>query len=57
MDSDSALATGTICSLIIFCLCGIGLAYRRTFRTPAPSISLKPSRSDNDLENMLPQVL
>lgn len=54
MDSDAALATGTICSLIIFCLCGIGLAYRRTFRMVTPPMSLKPSRSDNDLENMLP---
>jgi hypothetical protein len=54
MDTDAALATGTICSLIIFCLCGIGLAYHRTFRLPMPPTNLKPSRSDNDLENMLP---
>jgi hypothetical protein len=55
MDTDAALATGTICSLILCCVCGIGLAYRRTFRLATPPMNLKPSRSDNDLENMLPE--
>ena len=55
MDTDTALATATALGLVICCLCGIGLTYRRTFRLPSPPMNLKPSRSDNDLENMLPQ--
>jgi len=54
MDTDTALAAGTICSLILCCLCGLGTAYRRIFTIPMPPSNIKPSRSDNDLENMLP---
>lgn len=59
---DTWLAAGAGLSVAAFGLCVLGVVIRRCY-APAPPTSsepvvlLKPSRSDNDLENMLSHAL
>lgn len=49
MDTDTALATGTIISLVLCCLCGVVTVWRNKKQ-------MKPSRSDTDLQSMIESV-
>ena len=58
---DTWLAAGAGISVAVFGVCVLAQVIRRCYARPQPAIEpvvlLKPSRSDNDLENMLSEVI
>ena len=44
MDTDTALATASLVSIVLCCVCGLVLSYRKR---------IKPSRSNTDLQSMM----
>ena len=51
MDTDQGLAIGAIASVLFFGICGCITCFYKDCRSQR--VQLKPSRSDNDLENMV----